>query len=213
MHHGLFEVHDKFQGNFTLSLCLRTLRPHHTRSVTSLPVNIFYRKIKKDLSLEGNTPSSTLHLLKETASSTHEETKVMCHSWTSIGAAWFCSISLLCCPRGRAAPLFHLWTPQAGGAHRSPTMCVSNTPLARPPGRPKAVSWGGVRCDSSPSWHNWGLLCLSAFLIQSANLPGSCIPLQQVTSGCVNSASSESQLKEMRLDLYCKTVGFICLGC
>lgn len=148
MHHGFFEVHDRFQGNFTLSLCLRTLRPHHTRSVTSLPVNIFYRKIKKDLSLEGNTPSGTLHLLKETASSTHEETKVVCHSWTSIGAAWFCSVSLLCCPRGWAAPLFHLWTPQGGGAHRSPTVCVSNTQLARPPGRPKAVSWGGARCDS-----------------------------------------------------------------
>lgn len=69
MHHGFFEVLDKFQGNFTLSLCLHTLPPHHTRSVTSLPLSIFYRKTGKDLSLEGNTPSSTLHLLKETAGS------------------------------------------------------------------------------------------------------------------------------------------------
>lgn len=69
MHHGFFEVLDKFQGNFTLSLCLHTLPPHHTRSVTSLPLSIFYRKTEKDLSLEGNTPSSTLHLLKETAGS------------------------------------------------------------------------------------------------------------------------------------------------
>lgn len=74
---------------------------------------------------------------------------VMCHSWNPIGAAWSRSISLLCCPRGRAAPLFHLWTHQAGGVYRSP--CVFQTLLARPPGRPKAISWGGVRCGSSPS--------------------------------------------------------------
>lgn len=137
---------------------------------------------------------------------------VMCHSWNPIGAAWSRSISLLCCPRGRAAPLFHLWTHQAGGVYRSP--CVFQT-----------LCWPGLQAGPKLSpgevWGvaphlpaNWGLLCLSAFLIQSANLPGNCIPLQQVTSGCVNGDSSErSRVKGMRLDLYCKTVVFICLDC
>lgn len=136
---------------------------------------------------------------------------VMCHSWNPIGAAWSRSISLLCCPVVGQLPCFTC-------EHIRPVECTGHRVCFK-------HCWPGLQAGPKLSpgevWGvaphlpaNWGLLCLSAFLIQSANLPGNCIPLQQVTSGCVNGDSSErSRVKGMRLDLYCKTVVFICLDC
>lgn len=176
MHHGFFEVLDKFQGNFTLSLCLHTLPPHHTRSVTSLPLSIFYRKTEKDLSLAGNTPSSTLHLLKETAGS------------IPLGNQW-CVTPETPLEQPDPAPFHCCAAPVVGQLpcftyeHIRPVECTGHRVCFK-------HCWPGLQAGPKLSpgevWGvaphlpaNWGLLCLSAFLIHSANLPGNCIPLSR----------------------------------
>lgn len=156
---------------------LHTLPPRHTRSATSLPLSIFYREIKKDVSFEGN------HIIKYIAPSRKQ--LVVPIRRTKCRVIPLERPDLLpfhCCavPMVRQLPGFtrqHLRLGVPTGHPFVSTLCWPGL-------QGGAVSWG-PEVWLLTSCHNQGLLCLSAFLMQSANLPGNCIPLQQVTSGSV----------------------------
>lgn len=104
--------------------------PHYTHSVTSLPLSIFCREIKKICHLR-----ETHHQIHCTFSMKQLVVSIRKTKWhviaeTPLQQPDCAAISLLCCACAQAAPVFHLCMPQAGRGH-----CVCSKPSAGPSSR------------------------------------------------------------------------------
>lgn len=124
---------------------MHTLPPDHTCSVTSLPLSIFCRKIKKICHLR--VTHHQIHCTsKETALVPIRRTKCAVIPGTPLEWPGSAAISLLCCPCAQAAPCFHLQHLRLAVPTGHPACFKLYWPGLQ--GGPE-LSPGDVRCGSS----------------------------------------------------------------
>lgn len=210
MVHQILWVCDKFQGNFTLcytssppySLCGQSASCTGSRS-------IFYRKIKWSVIWRKHI-TSTLHLQGSSwwyPLGEQSDVSLLTLLWSSLVLLPFTAVLSLC----SGSSLLSLVN-ISGWLCPQVTLCVSNS--AGQASRETLSCLLGMWGVAPHLLTKLGLALPFSIFNTAANLPGNCTLLQKVTSGCVWMvlAMEEASSREW-VDIYCKTLIFICLDC